>query len=74
MFQMKKFEGFHLDYTKFTVVTVCLNPSCNWRVATTSRLVAWQIASEHEAQVHPEQDIARRALRVTRFKQGDFQH
>lgn len=72
MFDMKKIEGFHLDYTRFTVVTVCLSPACSWRVATTNRLMAWQIAAEHEAQVHPAQDIARRSLRLAEFKARRF--
>lgn len=73
MFDLKKTQGFFLDYTRFTVVTVCLDPACSWRVTTTNRLAAWQIAAEHEAQVHPAQDIARRSLRLAKFKARRFQ-
>lgn len=68
---LKNITGFHLDYTQFSVVTICLHPACQWRAATSNRLAAWKLAAQHEQQVHPEQKYARQALnKASHFRES----
>lgn len=58
----KEFHGFYIDVTQFSAVAVCLDYHCDWRALTTSRLHAWELAAEHEIEVHPGNGYAVQAL------------
>lgn len=72
IFEQKTFTGFTVDATRFSVVTVCLNPACDWRILTPSRVIAWQVAREHEQAVHPGSHHAAEALAQLQKRQARF--
>lgn len=57
-FKTQKMTGYTVDSTAFTVVVVCRNPACDWRVLVEDRAAAWRVAYEHERMVHPEETTA----------------
>lgn len=58
---MTKF--YKVDATAFSVVGLCLNPACDYRVLGFSKETVWEDLRRHEQEVHPNTDRARRGLK-----------